>query len=239
MKSVAVIQSNYIPWKGYFDIINDVDTLIFYDDVQYTKNDWRNRNKIKTTEGTQWLSIPAGAANNRLICDVVVDNKQWQKKHWRTLSQSYSKAPHFSKYAHFLEGFYVNNTWRNLSELNQYLIRNIARNFLDIQTEFIDSREFSIKGCKQERLLDLLKNAGATRYVSGPAAKSYIEEEKFDAEGIELIWKDYGGYPEYPQFHPPFEHGVTVLDLLFQTGPKATWYIWGWRNEMKLVNIDL
>jgi len=231
MKTVAILQSNYIPWKGYFDIINDVELFIFYDDVQYTKNDWRNRNKIKTAGGTGWLSIPAGSDKNRLICEVIINDKRWQEKHWKTLFQLYGKAPYFSNYADFLEDFYLNHHWSSLSELNQHLIRYIAGEFLGIKTEFVDSRHFVARGNKQDRLLDLLKNTGATQYISGPAAKNYIEADQFSSAGIELIWKDYSNYPEYPQFYPPFEHGVTVLDLLFHTGPEASHYIWGWRDS--------
>lgn len=228
---VAVLQSNYIPWKGYFDIINDVDLFIFYDDVQYTKNDWRNRNKIKVVNGTSWLTIPVGTDTDRLICEVSISDNRWQKKHWRTLSQAYSKAPFFPTYAPFLEDFYLNRFWNSLSELNQYLILHISRDFLESGTEFVDSRDFLAEGSKQDRLLEILSKAKATRYISGPAAKNYIEEERFASAGIELVWKDYSNYPEYPQFHPPFEHGVTILDLLFHTGPEAPYYIWGWRES--------
>jgi hypothetical protein len=131
----------------------------------------------------------------------------------------------------FLEELYLEKSWPSLSELNQYLIRSISRNFLGVQTEFSDSSKFPIQGEKQERLLDLLKAVGATSYISGPAAKNYIDEAEFNSIGIEVVWKDYEGYPEYTQLHPPFEHGVTILDLLFQTGPSAAWYIWGWRNN--------
>ena len=233
MKTVAILQSNYIPWKGYFDIINDVDLFVFYDDVQYTKNDWRNRNKVKTANGTGWLSIPVGSDKNRLICEVILNDNRWQEKHWKTLCQLYSKSPYFSNYAPFLEDFYLNNHWQSLSELNQYLIRHIAEDFLGVKTKFVDSRQLPAKGSKQDRLLDLLQKAGATKYVSGPGAKNYIDEDRFNATGIELVWKDYSNYPEYPQYHPPFEHGVTIIDLLFHTGEKAPWYIWGWRNQVE------
>ncbi len=230
MKTVAILQSNYIPWKGYFDIINDVDLFVFYDDVQYTKNDWRNRNKIKTANGTGWLTIPAGSNKNRLICDVCITDERWQKRHWKTLCQFYGKTRYFANYTTFFEDFYLNRHWISLSELNQYLIRHIAEDFLGVNTEFIDSRQFATKGSKQGRLLDLLQKTGATRYISGPAANNYIDKDQFSAAGIELIWKDYSNYPEYHQLHRPFEHEVTILDLLFHTGEKAPWYIWGWRK---------
>lgn len=230
MKSVVVLQSNYIPWKGYFDLIHDADLFVFYDDLQYTKNDWRNRNKIKAASGPEWISIPAGSDTNRLICEVELKDATWQQKHWKTLLQNYRNCPHFERYQPFFEDFYLGRKWANLSEMNQYLIRHIATEFLGIRTAFQDSRAFSLSGQKQDRLLELVTQVGTERYISGPAAKSYIEPERFAAAGIELVWKDYGGYPEYPQRFAPFEHGVSILDLLFNVGPDAPWYIWGWRD---------
>lgn len=229
MKKVAIIQSNYIPWKGYFDIIHDVDTFIFYDDLQFTKNDWRNRNKIKTPRGAEWISIPVGTDLRRLICEVELKDPSWQQKHWNMLCLNYRKAPHFKEFRTFLENVFLGRVWTNLSELNQYLIRTIAQEFLGIQTEMIDSRAFDLEGQRLDRLLDLLRKAGADSYVSGPAASSYIEPEKFEAAGIELIYKSYEGYPRYPQLHGAFEHGVSVIDLLLNVGRDAPRYIWGWR----------
>lgn len=230
MKRVAINQSNYIPWKGYFDLIHDVDLFLFYDDVQYTKNDWRNRNQVKTRTGLQWLTIPTGTDLKRRICDVSIESSSWQRKHWQTLTQLYGKAPFFGDYRPFLAEIYAQREWRNLSELNQFLIQKIARQYLGIQTVFRQASEFPGAGKKQERVLSLLKAVRADVYVSGPAAKAYLKVERFLAEGIQLIWKDYSGYPEYPQFHPPFQHAVTILDLLFHTGPRAPLYVWGWRE---------
>jgi len=230
MTTIAVLQSNYIPWKGYFDLIHDVDVFVFYDDVQYTKNDWRNRNKIKSPTGPMWLTVPVGPSKNRLICEVILEDSWWQKKHWKQIVQNYSKAPYFNTYRPQLEHIYLELEWSSLSELNQHLIRLVSCEHLGIEVKFRDSRDFALTGNKQTRLLDLLQQAGADCYVSGPAAKTHIKEEEFANEGIELIWKDYNAYPEYPQFHPPFSHGVSILDLLFQTGPRAAEYIWGWRR---------
>lgn len=160
MKKVAVLQSNYIPWKGYFDIINDVDLFIFYDDVQYTKNDWRNRNKIKVAGGTSWLTLPVGACSDQLIRDVVLSDRRWAAKHWKSLVQYYSRAPYFQCYRSFFEHVFLDELWDNLSQLNQYLIQHIARDFLLIKTEFRDSHEYNASGAKLERLLDLLFHLG-------------------------------------------------------------------------------
>lgn len=230
MKTVVVLQSNYIPWKGYFDLVHDADEFIFYDDVQFTKSDWRNRNKIKTPQGAEWITVPTGTDKDRMICEVEIQDASWQAKHWKTIRHNYAKCAHFSRYQSFFEDIYLNRKWTNLSELNQYLIRTISRDFLAIDIEFRDSREYHASGRKLERLLELVTKAGADRYISGPAAKDYIEPGRFADAGIELVWKDYSGYPEYPQRFPPFEHGVSILDLLFNVGPDAPRYIWGWRD---------
>jgi len=227
---VAINQSNYIPWKGYFDLIHDVDLFLFYDDVQYTKNDWRNRNQVKARSGPQWLTIPTGTDLNRRICDVAIESSSWQRKHWQTLTQLYGKAQFFRDYSPFLAKVYLEREWRNLSELNQFLIQKIAHDFLGIRTPMRQASEFSTLGRSQERLLSLLKAVQADVYVSGPAGKAYLKAERFRDDGIQVIWKDYSGYPEYPQFHPPFQHALTILDLLFHAGPRAPFYIWGWRE---------
>lgn len=231
MKKVAILQSNYIPWKGYFDIIHDVDLFVFYDDVQYTKNDWRNRNKIKTQHGSAWLTIPTGTDLDRLICEVSLPDPRWQKNHYKNFLQYYAKAPFFRLYQPLLEEVYLTRQWSSLSELNQYFIKTIARDCLGVTTEFADSRSYGASGKCLDRLLDLLNKCGATHYVSGPAAQDYIDPSAFAAAGIELSYKDYSGYPEYPQYFPPFDHSVSILDLLFHTGTDAPEYIWGWRKE--------
>lgn len=233
-KRVAILQSNYVPWKGYFDIIHDVDLFIFHDDIQHTKNDWRNRNLIKTAKGVAWLTIPVSAHGHPLICEVRPSDRKWARKHWRTIQQNYAKAPHFARYKHFFEDVFLGTEWANLSQLNQHLIRSISQEFLGLSTQFGDSRDYLPSGQKLDRVLDLLSKANATVYVSGPAAKTYIEAERFDRVGIELIWKDYTGYPEYSQCFPPFIHRVSIIDLLFHVGPEAPYYIWGWRSDGRI-----
>jgi hypothetical protein len=231
MPRVAVIQSNYLPWKGYFDIIHDAELFVFYDDVQFTKNDWRNRNRIKTSSGLAWLTIPTGPDSNRLICEVVLRDPDWHARHWDILRQHYRRAAHFHRYEAFFKDIYLGQRWERLSDLNQHLITRISRELLGIQTPFDDSRRLAPSGTKLERLIDLLVKCGAREYVSGPAARAYIDERRFSEAGITLTYKDYSGYPEYPQFHPAFEHSVSIVDLLFHTGPDAPWYIWGWRDS--------
>lgn len=226
---VAVIQSNYIPWRGYFDVINDVDLFVFYDDVQYTINDWRNRNKVKTANGVVWLTIPVGNQNDRRICDVEIRDHTWARKHWLTIEQSYRRTPGFAEYGSTFKALYERQ-WSSLSELNQTFIRMIARDILGSETQMVDVRDFTLEGARADRLLQLLKQVGATEYVSGPSARAYLDADYYLREGIRVHWMDYSSYPSYPQLHGPFEPGLSVVDLLMNAGTRATDYIWGHRR---------
>ncbi len=222
---VAVLQSNYIPWKGYFDMINDVDLFIFYDEVQYTKNDWRNRNKIYSKQGLSWISVPVEYTFGQTIIETKIKTTQnWQLDHWNKLSNAYKKAPYWDMFKDFFYDVYFNKQWENLYELNRYLIKTISKDFLGITTQFADSRDYNSEGQKADKLLSLLHNVGTTEYVSGPAAKDYISDKQFEEIGIKVIWKDYSGYKEYKQVREPFEAGVSIVDLLFNTGKNAPIY---------------
>ncbi|WP_455894006.1 WbqC family protein [Pseudomonas palmensis] len=224
MKQVAILQSNYIPWKGYFDLIAAVDEFIVYDDMQYTKNDWRNRNRIKTPNGLEWLTIPTGQNINRRIRDVELAPGNWQAKHWKSLVANYAKAPCWHEVAARLQPLYLDCQHRNLSELNVLLIQAVC-DYLGITTRITRSWDYTLGEGKTERLVDLCQQAGATHYVSGPAARDYLDERQFADSAIELSWFDYGGYPTYPQQWGAFEHGVSILDLLFNCGPRAPDYM--------------
>jgi hypothetical protein len=227
---VAIIQSNYLPWKGYFDIINDVDLFVFHDDLKYTKQDWRNRNQLQGPSGKFWITIPVGNKAEKLdIEEVRLASHAWQKKHWNLVRETYSRAPFFKYYADFFEAFYLANTWSSLSELNQYLTVEIS-NLLKIKTRFVNSGPFKLPGARTDKVINILKAVKASVYLSGPTAKNYIEGEKFAQAGINLVFKDYDNYPEYSQFGSAFDHHVSIMDLLFHTGPDAPYYIWGWRQ---------
>jgi hypothetical protein len=223
-KSVAIVQSNYIPWKGYFDMIGMVDEFILYDDVQYTRRDWRNRNRIKTTSGVQWLTIPVEVKGKytQRVRDVVVSEPAWARTHWRTLLHQYTAAPHFRELKPTVEGWYdAVADMKHLTDINEYFLRAIC-GVLEIPTTISRSSDYALAEGRSERLLDLCVQTGATTYLSGPAARTYLDEKLFQDAGIAVRWMEYNGYPEYPQLHPPFEHGVTVLDLLFNTGVGAS-----------------
>ncbi|MBN1253421.1 MAG: WbqC family protein [Bacteroidales bacterium] len=225
MKRVAILQSNYIPWKGYFEMINMVDEFIFHDDLQYTKNDWRNRNLIKTSNGAKWLTIPCGTNEKRLICEVELNDKSWQRKHWNQIVNNYRKAKYFKDYYKIFEEIYLNKSWDNLSELNQYLIKFISREILNIKTKFLDSRDYNLKFKKSERVLEILLKVNANVYLSGYSAKNYLKLQDFIDNEIHIEWMDYTGYLEYNQLFPPFEHAVSILDLIFNEGENAKKYL--------------
>lgn len=226
MKKIAIAQSNYIPWKGYFDLIAAVDEFILYDDMQYTRRDWRNRNQIKTPKGLQWLTIPVQVKGkyHQKIKETRVDGVDWALVHWKTLLQYYRRAPYFEEIAMWLEPLYLAGSYTFLSELNRRFIEAIC-NYLGIKTVISNSWNYTLIDGKTERLADLCAQAGSTEYISGPAAKDYIEESIFSERGIKLTWFDYTGYPEYPQLWGEFTHGVTILDLLFNCGKDARSYM--------------
>ena len=222
MKRVAIVQSNYIPWKGYFDLIRLSDEFILYDDVQYTRRDWRNRNRVKTPQGLQWLTIPVEVKGkyHQRIRDTRISDSGWGSQHWGVLKHNYAKAPFFQAYRGVFEPLYLGNLPPMLSDVNRLFMDTICP-LLDIQTPIRWSHEFDLTEGRSERLLEICIATGATEYLSGPAAKGYLDEGMFAAAGVDVVWMDYAGYPPYPQLFGEFEHGVTVLDLLFNVGQTA------------------
>lgn len=224
----AILQSNYIPWKGVFDMINKVDTFVFFEDVDYTKRDWRTRNKIKTANGEVWLSVPVKKApRGTKIFEIEISQEEnWQEKHYKTIVNSYKKARHFAEYHYLLEGVYLKQKWTNLSDFNIFTTKLLAH-ALGITTKFVNSVDLATSGIKDDKLIEICQKVGADFYLSGPTAKNYIVDEKFEKAKIELAYIDYGHYLEYPQIHGEFDHYVSVLDVLFNCGKDAKDYIFG------------
>jgi len=239
MKRVAILQSNYIPWKGYFDIIATVDEFILYDDVQFTKNDWRNRNLVKTVQGKKWITIPVSVRSlHQNINEVTVADLRWPARHWRTISNTYRAAPYFAQYRDYFKELFLETKELYLSHVNYRFLCAILK-ILDVQTKVTWSTDYApIKGRGAERVLNLCRAAGATHFLSGPAAKAYIKSERFAEAGIELEYMDYAGYPEYPQLYPPFDHAVSIMDLILMCGPRAPCYIWDWRRGHEPLNVE-
>lgn len=222
MKKVAIIQSNYIPWRGYFDLIAAADELILYDDMQYTRRDWRNRNKIKTPQGLQWLSVPVKVKGkfNQRIRDTEIDGVDWQESHWKTLMANYSRAAQAEVMTPLLAPLYLEHTYTHLSVLNRTLIDWVCA-YLGIKTRITDSSAYRLVEGKTERLLDLCRQLEATEYISGPAARGYLDEALFADAGIAVTFFDYQGYAPYPQLWGDFVPDVSILDLLFNCGEDA------------------
>jgi hypothetical protein len=233
-KRIAIVQSNYIPWKGYFDLINMVDEFVLYDHVQYTRRDWRNRNIIKTPSGPLWLTIPVDVKGrySQRVCDTRISQHDWNTRHWKTIRQNYARAGNFKKYRDQFEDLYNRATDPFLSQVNLRFLSAIC-SLLGIATKLswstdyhiVYSDEENVSDGKTHRLLDICRQSGATEYLSGPAAKDYINEGLFQEAGVKLSYMDYSGYPEYDQLYSPFTHEVSVLDLLFNVGSEATRYL--------------
>jgi hypothetical protein len=224
----AIIQPSYIPWRGYFEQIRRADIFVFYDDVQYDKNGWRNRNQIKTHQGKIWLTIPVhsqGVTEGIPIKDVRIDwTKHWSEKHLKALKNSYSKAPFFHRYLPLLNNFYERRD-EFLVDLTVDYTNALAKEIGITKTKFFRSSELTaITGTKTDRLIQILQQIGADYYISGPSAKTYIDNKKFMDAGISLEYMQYN-FSEYPQLHPPYDPQVTILDLLFMVGDDALSYI--------------
>jgi len=226
MKRVAILQSSYIPWKGYFDLMRQVDEFILYDDAQFTRRDWRNRNQIKTKDGLLWLTIPVHVKGlfTQVIKDVVISDTGWGGKHFKTIAAAYARAPYFRMYRDMIEELYRGDASLRLSEVNRRFIEAFA-DLLGIRTTLSWSMDYELPDGRVERLVSLCQQARATAYLSGPAAKDYIDPKLFADAGIDLSYMEYSGYPEYAQIHPPFTHHVSVIDLIFNVGPAAPEYL--------------
>lgn len=223
---ISIIQSCYIPWKGFFDLIGRCDEYVIFDSAQYVKRHWHNRNRIKTARGAEWLTIPVvtkGRFDQPI--EAVEIEKPWADKHWRSIELAYRPAPYFDHFAPTVMRWYeAAEKLPRLTDVNAVFLRGIAE-ILGLRTQIVRDDRYPSNGVKTERLLGIAAAAGASSYLSGPSARVYFDEAMFRAAGITPEWMDYDGYPEYPQLHGPFDHAVTVLDVLFNTGPDAPRYI--------------
>lgn len=216
---ILITQSNYIPWKGFFDSMNQVDKVVLYDDMQFTKRDWRNRNLIKTPNGLKWLTIPVEVKGkfHQKINETIISDKSWNIKHLNILKENYKKADSYKDVIDWVENLYENCQFEFLSDVNHYFLENINK-YLGVETEVLRSDSFKLVEGKTERLVGLCKDLKATEYFSGPSAKNYMDEELFEKESIKLNYFNYSGYKEYSQLHGDFEHNVSILDLIFNLG---------------------
>lgn len=199
-----------------------VDEFVIYDDMQYTRRDWRNRNMIKTKDGVKWLTIPVEAKGKyfQKINETKISDLSWTENHWNTIKHSYSKAKYYEEYKDILEELYLDCKEEYLSKVNYRFMKKICE-ILGIKTPMTWSSEFTLLEEKTERLVDICKKLGATDYYSGPAAKAYMNEELFERENITIHYFDYSGYPPYRQLHGDFTHAVSIIDLIFNEGIDA------------------
>lgn len=223
---ICIIQSCYIPWKGFFDLIGRCDEYVVFDSAQYVKRHWHNRNRIKTADGVQWLTIPVIVKGKfEQPIDEVEIEKPWADKHWRSLELAYRKAPFFGAFAPTVKAWYEQAEKQSrLTDVNAIFLHGLA-GLLGFKTRIVSDKNYPAQGAKTERLLAIARAAGADRYLSGPSARAYFDEAMFASAGVATEWMSYNGYREYPQLHGDFEHAVTLLDLLFNTGAKASEYL--------------
>jgi hypothetical protein len=224
---VAIVQSCYLPWKGYFDLVRHADVFMFYDSVQYTRRDWRNRNVIKTPQGHHWLTVPVKVKGkyDQLVNEVEVVDREWSSRHWQTIAMSYRHAKHFQDMAPSIQALLDScGCLTKLSAINQQLTIGISQ-LLGITTTFVNSASYGSVAGRTENLVHLCRALGATTYLSGPSARDYLDESLFEAVNIGVRYMNYGGYPEYPQLHGAFAHQVSVIDLMMNTGQSAALYL--------------
>ena len=226
MSILATVQSNYIPWKGYFDLINKADIFVFRDDVQYTKDSWRNRNRIITANGPIWLTIPVRLEHHdQISSDIKIADPDWAEKHWRRIDQHYRTASYFSMYKDAVKDVYEKTRkMEYLCSINHEFIRFFCY-ALSIETPLMPISNYQLSGDRNEKLIDLCRQANCNTYLSGPTAKVYIDNELFEKNGIKVEYMQYGPYPEYKQSYTPFNHEVSILDLFFHTGSDARKYM--------------
>jgi len=216
--TLAVLQPGYLPWLGFFDQMRRSDLFVYYDDVQYDKNGWRNRNRVKSPGGPHWLTVPVrhtGLGWPRIV-DIEIDAMgPWAREHVGTIRQFYRRAPYLKAYVEELEGV-LDRPWERLVDLDLAVVE-LMRGWLDVRTPALRASDLGIQGERSERLVRLCLHFGATRYLSGAAARSYLDVGLFARRGIEVEWQDYV-HPLYPQLHGEFVPYLSALDLVLNCG---------------------
>lgn len=232
-------QPVYLPWLGLFHKISQADTFVSFDRVQYLPKDWNNRNKVKTANGPVWLSVPVLKKGHRDkgLNEIEIDNRSpWQRKHWRTLENSYGKAPYFAEYRHFFEDVY-SREWTHLAELNDHILRWLMA-ALGIGAEFTRASDHDFQGAKSELVLDMCRSLRADRYVFGALGRDYADVDSFTEAGIEVVFQEYR-HPTYPQLHGTFEPSMSTVDLLFNCGERSLEILTSGQPEQVPVNIPV
>lgn len=234
VKRIAVVQSSYIPWKGYFDLIASVDEFVLYDSAQYTKRDWRNRNQIKTPTGLLWLTIPVEVKGKftQSVRETKIADREWPRKHWSSIEHNYKRAKYFWEYGRLVGDLFKEAAeFTDLSAVNYLFLTRVCA-LLGIDTRISWSMDYELNGDKTGTLLSVCKQAGASEYVSGPSAKDYLDVQEFVKEDIKVVFFDYSGYRPYVQLFPPFIHTVSIVDLILNEGPNARYFLKSFSAEI-------
>jgi hypothetical protein len=215
----SIHQPQYVPWIGYIDKIDRSDVFILLDNVQYKKNEWQNRNRIKTAQGWQWLTVPVLYRFPERINEVRINNKvEWRRKHMMAIEMNYRKAPYFREYFPYFEDIYRKN-WEGLVDINISLIKMIV-DFFGIKKKILIASEIETRDEPDGRLIDICKSVGADTYLSGKDGSKYMDMEVFDKAGIKVVIQDFE-HPVYPQLYEGFEPNLSCIDLLFNCGDKG------------------
>lgn len=219
---VSINQPAYLPWLGYFHRIAKSDLHIVLDHVQFEKNSFTNRNKVRTAQGSTWLTVPVatkGKFGNLPINELEIADDRWRAKHWQTLKMNYSRGAHFRAHADFFEAIYASE-WRKLDDLMDRITTYVLREALRIEAKVVRSSTLKARGTKSELVLNLCREVGANAYLSGPLGRNYLDESSFREAGIEVRYHDYA-HPVYPQVYAGFEPYMAIVDLLFNCGPES------------------
>lgn len=219
---IGILQPGYLPWLGFFEQMFRSDVFVLYDDVQYDKDGWRNRNRIKTANGIQWLTVPAIVKfqDRPLVREVRIDNKQnWRKKHLFSIRQNYAKAPFFEQYIGMFEEAYMQE-WELLVDLNRYFISRLAEAFGMKDKKILMSSDLQVKGDRIDRLIAICRMFKADVFYEGESGREYIETERFAEQGITVEFQNYR-HPVYRQLYGAFVPYLSAIDLLFNHGPEG------------------
>lgn len=218
---LTIHQPAYLPWLGYFHRIAASDIFVLLDDVQFERNSFINRNRIKTPQGSTWLTVPVLMKGHlsKTIGDMEINNSQpWTRKHWNAIFLNYKKAPYFKLYSEFFEDVYARE-WKLLADLNFFMLKWFLKT-LDIRIEISKASEGDFQGHKSDLVLDMCLKLKANVHIFGALGKDYAEVEKFNRSGVTPVFQSYS-HPVYRQLHGNFIPGMSTLDLLFNEGPKS------------------
>jgi hypothetical protein len=222
-KIVVILQPAYLPWIGFFDQLNRCDSFIFFDEAQYTKNSWRNRNRIKTKDGWTWLTVPVHYQfTEQKIKDIKIDNTQkWASRHWNLIKQNYSEAPYFELHQKFFADLYKKE-WLWLCDLNLEIINYCATTLKISLNKIVKSSQLTITPTNDvnQKNISYIKKVNGNIFLEGDLGKQIFDEKKFSDAGIKITYHAYK-HPPYQQLHKPFIPYLSVIDLLFNEGPNS------------------